>query len=284
MKKLTLLLLGFIPFLTFGQYFEIGAFGGTSYYQGDLSPGGIVLSEAYPAFGIFARYNAHEYVSFKFNVYHGNVSGDDANSLKATTNNRNLSFRSPITEFGINGEINILGYQPYGLQKVISPYVFIGVSVFNYNPKTLHEGEWVRLQPLGTEGQGMANRPQKYNLLSVAIPFGLGAKYAINDRWNVGLELGFRSTFTDYIDDVSTVYIESNELAAANGDLAATLSNRTGVYGEYIDYATGVDRGNPDNKDWFFFGGITFSFNFLDNGLVGNRNRNSKRSGCKVRF
>jgi len=293
MRKLILFLsVVTLPFLGISQHLEVGLMGGIANYIGDVSHQNMYLPETHPAFGLFFRYNANRYLAAKISVAHGNISGSDTYSNDPDLENRNLSFRSPVTEFGITGEINILGYEPYGLKKIFSPYIFIGISGFHFDPSAKYDNRWVKLQPLGTEGQGfIQGRDDKYNKLSFAIPFGLGGKFAITDKINVGVEFGLRKTFTDYLDDVSTSYISETDIMASGlpddkKELVVALSNRTGENGQYVDFATGDARGNPDNDDWFFFGMVTVSFNFMDNGLVGSRNKNrGKKGGCKgMRF
>ena len=123
----------------------------------------------------------------------------------------------------------------------------------------------------------MAEYPDRrqYKQLDFSIPFGVGAKYALTDQWNIGIEIGARATFTDYLDDVSTTYVDLDVLAANNGTLAADLSNRSG-----LDVTSGTQRGDDGNNDWYFMSGIFISYNFSDNGLVGGRNRSRKKAGC----
>ena len=89
--------------------------------------------------------------------------------------------------------------------------------------------------------------------------------------------------FTDYLDDVSGNYVDFQTLLAGNGELAAALGNRTGEYlgTEPVLGETG-QRGDDKVADWYFLAGLSLSWNFLDNGLVGSRGRSTKRSGCKT--
>ena len=261
------------------QHTELGLFVGASTYQGDLAPSKVWLSigQTHPAFGVFGKYNFNRLGAVRLGVNFCTISGDDSKSREVGRIERNLSFRTNITEFSLIGEFNILGYQPYNLEETFSPYLFGGIAVYKFNPKAKYEGEWIALQPLGTEGQGLSQFPDRtpYNLTQISIPFGFGVKYAINDTWNIGLEFGARKTLTDYIDDVSTTYVSDTELLEGNGELAAALANRTGQ-----PVATGMGRGDSGDDDWYLIGGLTISINFLDNGLVGFRGRNTKKSGC----
>ncbi len=284
-SRILILLLALLPLTVVqAQHFEAGLLVGVSNYEGDLAPNTVKLSvgETHAAFGVFGRYNINNSFAVKLGVNYGSLSGDDSESTTEARRQRNLSFKSHILEVGLTGEWNILGFQPYNLERIFSPYLFAGVAVFNYNPKAWYNGEWVELQPLGTEGQGMPDFDTKYATTQLSIPFGIGAKYAINDKWTVGIELGLRKTFTDYLDDVSTNYVEYSELEAGNGELSALLANRTGEYlnTEPVSVETGARRGDPDNDDWYFIGGVTLSYNFLDNGLVGARNRGRRKQGC----
>jgi opacity protein-like surface antigen len=262
------------------QHFELGLMGGASNYQGDLVTNKSMIKETHAAFGGFARYNLNDWVAAKFNLTYGKISGNDS---KTQNTERNLSFRSNILEFGLTGEFNILGFQPYNLERVFSPYIFAGVAMFKFNPQAELDGQWYKLQPLGTEGQGTSEYPDRdyYKLTQFSIPVGIGLKYALNDLWTLGFELGARKTFTDYLDDVSTSYIDQEVLLNSRGsygEIAAALADRnlTGT-----PYPAGRNRGDSSgNKDWYSIAGITISYNFLDNGLVGSRGRRKGRMGC----
>lgn len=287
MKRLLLLaclLVSIIPMLL-SQHLEAGIMLGGANYLGDLSnnSSAIYLKETKFAFGGMLRYNVNDYFTARLSLNLGRVSGADANvNNDQFVRERNLSFRSSITEVALTGEFNILGYQPNGLYSPISPYLFVGVALSHFNPKARYQGRWVKLQPLGTEGQGMPGFEDKYSRTTVAIPFGVGLKYALTDKINLGFEIGARPTFTDYLDDVSGAYVSYPELLAGNGELAAALGNRTGELkgGEPVIVETGTQRGDDAKRDWYFLAGITVSYNFLDNGLMGSRHRLKGRRGC----
>ncbi len=279
-KNIILILNLFIlPFLSFSQHSELGIMLGVSTYQGDLSPSNKRLNpgQLNPMLGIFGKKNFNQYFAARLGFNYGVISAEDSKSTIESSRVRNLSFRSNIFEGNLMFEFNILGYEPYNLEKPWSPYIFAGVALFHYNPKAKYDGDWVELQPLGTEGQGLAAYPDRdpYNLNGFSIPMGVGVKFAISDTWNIGAEVGVRRTFTDYLDDVSDTYVEESLLLEKN-PLSAALANRSG---NPIEVGSG--RGNEQVSDWYTFIGITLSRNFLDNGLVGSRKRNRKsKSGC----
>lgn len=258
------------------QSWEGGLYAGISTYQGDLVVQGFDYKELHAAYGGFLRYNIFKYASLRLGITSGKISGDDGNATRQIwRKERNLSFESNIIELGTSLEINILGFEPYNLEKTFSPYIFGGIAVTRFNPKTLYEDEWIALQPLGTEGQGIGGYETPYKLTTIALPVGFGLKYAINDLWNIGLEIGVRYTNTDYLDDVSTIYVTRSELLAENGELSANLANRTGEFlgTDPVIVPTGTSRGNSEANDTYWILGLTISYNFLDNGLVKSRNR-----------
>lgn len=280
-KKLLIFFFFLTPFLSYSQVYEVGITAGISTYTGDLDRGPTFFSagKIRPMGGLFARYNFNDYATLRFGGNFGIIAADDNDAKSEMQQLRNLHFKSNIIEGHLIAEFNILGFQPYALNKPFSPYVFAGIAFFNFNPKAEYNDEWIELQPLGTEGQGLAAFPESsnYRRTQISFPLGLGVKYAINDTWNIGVDLGVRKTLTDYLDDVSTIYVDET-LLLQNSELSAALANRSGVPKEAGDL-----RGNANNNDWYMFLGVTLSYNFLDNGLVGSRKRGRRnKTGCST--
>lgn len=286
MKKVLLILLILNVFLlrqSATAQLEAGVSVGLSTYQGDLAPNSIggSLSQLHFSGGIFGRYNFNNFISAKVSLNYAKLSAEDANAASEAQQARNLSFRSNIFEGSVTAEFNILGYQPYNFERTFSPYIFAGVSYFRFNPEAFFDNEWVELQPLGTEGQGLEGFEEEYRLFQIAIPVGVGVKYALNDQWNIGLEVGLRKTFTDYIDDVSGLFGDNAVITAGNGELAGLLNDRAGEITNEPPVRTATSqRGNADKDDSYIIGAVFISFNFADNGLVGGRSKSRKKTGC----
>lgn len=272
MKSITPYLIVFLLALSTtvnAQKWEAGIMLGASNYSGDLSHQPIVLEETNFAYGVLLRYNWTSKYTLKANFYNGQISGSDANADSERLRNRNLHFKSHVWDFSAQVEYNILGFDITSKHERFSPYIFAGISVFNFDPQAEieidGEMEWVRLQPLGTEGQGTTryNDREKYALTQIAIPFGFGVKQAIGKHWVIGAEFGWRKTFTDYLDDVSTTYVERGVLERErNGELAYRLSYRTPeVLGDDAPRVTREDeRGRSTTQDWYMMGGITITY------------------------
>lgn len=242
------------------QYSEVSIGLGTSNYLGDLVPPRTYFLGTNVALGGHYHYHFTPRWSVRGSITWGQLSGDDVNSsYDSGRRQRNLNFQSPLLEGSAMVQFFVLPFEPSRDRRPISPYGFIGVGVFHFNPYTLFKNKRVYLQPLGTEGQGIKGFPEKYSLWELSIPFGGGVQFNLGGRFNLAVELGARKTFTDYIDDVSGPYINLNTLREGNGQLAAALSNRTYASdGQQIELE-GAPRGNI-GKDWYLISQVRLSY------------------------
>lgn len=175
---------------------------------------------------------------------------------------RNLSFYSTIFEIMVAAEIHPLYFfQHYGpKQKIhrISPYVVGGLGYFVYNPRTKLNGTWVDLQPLSTEGQGFAEYPDRkpYKLKQFNFPVGGGLRFKVVPNVNLSAECVYRILNTDYLDDVSSTYIERKlfrkYLDPALVENAEALNDRQREINPNHVTNTGDIRGNPKKNDSYF--------------------------------
>ena len=223
-----------------------------------------------PAVNIGIRYKILEKLSTKVGLSYGILRGDDKTTNEKFRHNRNLNFYAHIVEFSGQFEYSIIkekiGHR-YNLRRVrglkglkLNTYLFAGIGGFWFNPygKNPQTDDWVKLQPLGTEGQGMVGSREKYSRIQLAIPFGIGFKYGIDREWSIGVEFGARKTFTDYIDDVSTTYYDNGDLAAVS-PLAATMADPS--LGEVPGQtAVNQQRGDPTDYDSYMFLMITLNY------------------------
>ena len=257
---------------------EVGIFGGISTYNGDLSSSKFPFQQSHPAFGIFIRKSVYKGFSLRIGASFGKMSGADSLASDSSVRLRNLDFQSNITDVHLLAEYNFFDYSKTGF----TPYVFVGISVYHFDPYTKDTaGLRVYLPPLSTEGEGLEAYPDRkaYNLTQVSIPFGVGVKYAVSPVVNLGFEFRINKTFTDYLDDVSTTYVDENKLLAERGPTAVQYAYRTDELPGHKPDQTGGDtyppegtpRGSAAHKDWYYFTGLTISFNLNGgNGLFGN--------------
>lgn len=218
-----------------------------------------------PAFSGGYRYYLDNSNVLKGSVAYLRVNGDDKLTQEYFRNFRNLKFRSPIIELSVLYEYYLLAESSGHLYKLKGAkgkkaqswniYLFGGVAGFWYNPKGPLNGRWYALRKLKTEGN-------KYSSISFAIPFGMGVKKTISSKISANFEICLRKTFTDYIDDVSTVYYDYNAILQERGPIAAYFSD-PGGHGNSYQTATGLQRGDPKDKDAYMTIqlGITYKFN-----------------------
>ena len=233
---------------------EFGILGGTGYYIGDMNS--THFNNLRVAGGITYRKNFDRRFTFKSSALYTNVYANDENSKDAIKVNRNLKFKSDIIELSGQIEFNFLPYETGNSLYNWTPFIFTGVSIFNYNPQAEgSDGQWYNLQELGTEGQGTTSFPnrKKYSLTQLSVPFGGGVKIGVSDNFNIIVEYGLRKTFTDYIDDVSTTYVG---IPSEFTNIAIELADQS-IDGPQL---AGIARGDETNKDWYSFSGITLSF------------------------
>ena len=233
---------------------EFGILGGTGYYIGDMNS--THFNNLRVAGGITYRKNFDRRFTFKSSALYTNVYANDENSNEAIKVNRNLKFKSDIIELSGQIEFNFLPYETGNSLYNWTPFIFTGVSIFNYNPQAEGEdGQWYDLQELGTEGQGTTSFPnrKKYSLTQLSVPFGGGVKIGVSDNFNIIVEYGLRKTFTDYIDDLSTTYVG---IPSEFTNIAIELADQS-IDGPQL---AGIARGDETNKDWYSFSGITLSF------------------------
>lgn len=259
-RLLPVIYLCFLPLFVPAQFIEIGGKGGALSFNGDINPDNIIANTE-AAYGAFIRYTPHPHFSSQFHFVKGTLIANDRQSDRSDIKERNLNFKSDLMEFALLAEFNILPFDPWTKSRVLSPYIGTGLAYFMFNPQTKYNGSWVDLQPLGTEGQGLDGFSAPYHLHQFSVPLTAGLKYALGQRFCIALEFGYRFTFTDYIDDVSTIYLSPQTLQP-NGDLAVALSNRTEEYtGIPADDRIGSRRGNSNTNDAYMIWGVSLSIN-----------------------
>ena len=178
---------------------------------------------------------------------------------------RNLSFNTKVWELTLQGDFNFFRFMPGEPAYSFTPYITFGAGVFSYDPYAYLRGRKVPLRPLGTEGQGSSLYPnlKQYNSMAICLPFGGGIKYSFNDRINIGFEILHRFTNTDYLDDVSTIYVDPAAFPlnpdGSQSD-AQLLYDRSFELGDPIGII-GRQRGNSKQKDQFVTAMFHVTFN-----------------------
>lgn len=270
MRK-TVIFLSLVAIFTFGtqnafsqSFFRAGGSVGGMLYSGDLK------GKLQPGGGLLTQIHFHPNFSTRLQYNYGRIASTLGDSTKY-----GLNFRSNLSEFSAQLVFEFFGYDAahrhvtynywYGYRSYITPYVYAGISLFHFNPEANFNGDWVTLQPIGTEGQYLSSgtNPKPYSLYQIAIPFGFGIRTRISDRIDISVDVGFRKTFTDYLDDVSTNFPDPTQLEYEKGDYNVQVAFQD-LYDkiEYGDEYKSIARGNSTKKDWYTYISIQATYIF----------------------
>jgi hypothetical protein len=184
---------------------EFGAGIGGLNYTGELSPG-FNPSFFRPGGIFFYRYNISPVVSFRFSGLMGLLQANERNNPDPLNTARSAQFSTSLGEFATTFEYNFLNYRPKETSQK-APY--------NYSPFITMGFAWFVTEHSG--GQ-------------MAVPIGIGMKYKLNRRLNLGMEFVARKTFTDRIDGINSYFLGSHQTA------------------------------NRFDNDWYYFAGFTISY------------------------
>lgn len=234
------------------------------------------MTETKLAIGGFIAAYPTPWLGLRLNISYGTVEGSDHDIKEKggdedTRYNRGLDFRSNILE-GI-GLVEFyptvfLEDDPEDVAGRLRPYGVAGLGLFHFNPQGSytnpadHDTYWVDLRPLHTEGEGFPEYPDRkeYSLTQMNIPLGVGIKYYFSENVNISFEIIHRKTFTDYLDDVSTRYIDptlfAKYLSPSQAAIAVAVSNKSPQGYSTPGYGPGDKRGDPSQKDAYFTAGF----------------------------
>ena len=241
---------------------EVGPHVGVSYYMGDLNPM-IPFAQSQLQYGGVVRFNYNSRWTFRFDYSRATVKASDEKI--GWRPERKLNFTTNINDISVVAEFNFLEYYTGNPKRNVSPYIFGGFSVFQYTPYAEYGGTKVNLRDYDTE---VAPDDAKWYEtifgrtvpVGISIPFGVGVKLSLSQHMAATVEWRMQKTFTDYIDDVGTVYPEVPAVFTADDGMTYNLSNPTD------SYLPGQQRGNAAFNDWFGMArvSLTWKFNLPD--------------------
>lgn len=250
------------------RYFEIGGSIGMMNYRGDLNRR-IQWRNSQTAASFFVAYNFKNVLVGRAEYTMGNVIANDLDGNDKELAPRGFNFRSKISEAAFIAEFHPLNMNyftdMYGAP-VLSPYIAGGVGMFWFNPKAEYDGVTYELAKYRLEGQGFPETGRKpYSLQQMSYPLGFGLKYDLTAGITLRGEFLYRFTSTDYMDDVSTVYIDpalfDKYLPPADAAIAKNIYKRIVDIPGVRHTTTGEIRGFSHDKDGFFTLSFRLSFN-----------------------
>jgi len=321
-KLIVLAILLALPMISKAQYYwDFGGGFGAANFLGEMGGEELTrrdfvadmkLVETRTAVNGFARYKISPMFSVKAGLSWAIVRGADSLCTNPARYYRNLNFKNNLFEAAAEFEwffyeVNDLGHT-YRYKDNFRAYIGLGVGGVYHNPKAFYNDEWVPLRPLTTEGV-------RYTQVTLDIPASIGFYFTINKRYRIGWNLSWRTTFSDYLDDVSTFYPDPSVLPNAD---AVALSDRTNHaaadafgaanptygqgWGNNFGYSTYVDadgnqhfnkRGDPSHNDSYITSSVEFSYVYRGKSSIykskyGNifkgRNKYGRRRKVRAKF
>jgi len=244
---------------------EVGPHVGLSYYMGDINPA-IPFAQAQLQYGGVVRLNWDSRWTYRFDYSRATVTASD--EVIGWRPERGLSFKTKINDFSLVAEFNFLEYYTGNPKRNVSTYIFGGISVFQYTafvqlPDTLLDLGDYATESVDPNAKWYQKMFGKTSPVGVSIPFGVGVKFSLSRHMAATVEWRMQKTFTDYLDDVATVYPKDQDHAVytdPNSGIVYDLSDPTG------SYEAGQQRGNSAFNDWFGMArvSLTWKFNLPD--------------------
>ncbi len=218
--------------LLVAQSYEIGGGLGTAVYSGDILRK-IDAGQSGLQGTLFGKRNFDNVWSLKVGLNLAEImAADSIRPIDAMASLRQGHFTGRITELSAIMEFNFLDYVNQKSEFRFSPYAFFGLGYAFVN----------------AEGRINAGAPvENYRTRTLVIPFGGGVKYLLTDQLTLGMELGFRPTTSDALDQ-----LDSTLPALPRYD--SPLGPNTKALPQSLNF------GNPNSKDWYYFLGLTLSY------------------------
>jgi hypothetical protein len=248
-------------------------------YHGSNDPTDIDFKDIRYAFGGGIQYNTGKTFGISLNAFYTRLSADDNETEWDKRQGRNLSVRTDLVEASLMMEFTI----PNDIPVLRGLYFNAGIGANYFKPQAEYQGVYYDLRILGTEGQVADPLLEPYGLFSPVIPFGFGKKFNLANGMRLCLDVSLRKTFTDYLDDVSTVYYDNSLILASSGQVAAALADPSDQNDPFNEFGiTGRERGDPTNKDNYFLFGFRLEIP-LGAGGYGNYNTSCSFSQSWIR-
>lgn len=157
--------------------FDAGGGIGMTGYLGDANTSNLWSHPGFDGMLLF-RYIRSPRIAFKTGFYLGTLSGNSADMTDVLPDAAQFKFSTTFYELSEMFEFNFFNFgigERYRKLKRWTPYVTAGVGATLWS----------------TDG---------YTGVAFAIPFGIGAKYKLTERLNLGLEFLMKKTFADKLD------------------------------------------------------------------------------------
>lgn len=220
---------------------------GATHMMADVGPAGINMPQS-GSWDLDYRIQAHPHYAFHLGYSEGSLEANDAQSTWIERQQRNFHVQTPFRSLQARMEVDFFPQRIPSFSFQHSPYLFAGMGLMTFEPRGYYQGEWIALQPLGTEGQGTSVNPEaRYATRARTLPFGLGWRAQVNAMWVVTMEATWTQTTSDYLDDVHGRYADVSVIQENYGDAAAYFADPSG-----LNLPAGMARGDAQTRDAYF--------------------------------
>ncbi len=203
---------------------EIGGGLGGLVYKGEVAPN-YRFQNNRPGLNIFYKKDLSVPVTLKANLMAGWMRAHDENVDLPINTFRQADVKTNLIELSAGLEYNFLDYYNQRRRTRWTPYYFISLAIANYNNKVVLADTYTKPFENG---------------FVLAIPTGIGFKYALSYHWNLGLEVGARKTLLKNNDRLD--YLQTKDYPELpRADLPHT---------------------DPYDQDWYFYNGLSISYTF----------------------
>jgi hypothetical protein len=204
------------------KYHSFGAQVIGSYFWGDVASS---IKTIRSGWGLQYYYKVKSNIAFTVDANYVRLVADDESSSSTSKRStadiyiRNLHMRNDVAEVGAHARFELYPCNDYFTKrKEVNYFGTIGLGVLYSNPRAKDStGHWRNLQPIHTENKS-------YSSFTAYIPVSAGVSFKLANHIDLELELGYRFTFTDYLDDAKGEYVDPASLPS--GD-ARYFSNRS---------------------------------------------------------
>ena len=180
---------------------EVGAAVGLMGYHGDFN--GSLTKDLQPMGSLVARYIFNPYMGLKANVSYGKLKGSsaDVKTWYPEFSETPYSFSNKLVDLDVVYEYNFWPYgtgRDYRGAKRLTPYLLLGLG-------------------------GTFVKTDQKNVFTANLPIGVGVKYKVGARVNVGLEWAMHFSLNDELDGVKDPYGIKSSGLFKNTDCYSTL-------------------------------------------------------------
>ena len=177
------------------NYFSIGLHGGWTQFYGDLRQYDFGFAQAKHDVnngggGLFIDYQLNSVIGFRGNVLVGSLGGSKRTINNPNSLDQNVRFKTFFVDYSLNATVNFINlmYSDRTKDRFFTAYVVGGVGFVSFRTRKFrldgpNAGDWVRSEPFNNK-----DGEEKKMTTELVLPAGLGIKFRLSKRFDLGME------------------------------------------------------------------------------------------------